>query len=66
MKELDGFHKRCVDDIVVFGNDIEEIFTRMCRIIEKLGKSGGILKAPKFQFGVKEVEFAGYKLTQTS
>ena len=66
MQEFEEFHKRCVDDIIVFGNTKEEIFTRTCRIIEKLGKCGVILNEKKFQFAVTEVEFAGYNLTQTS
>ena len=65
MKGFEGFHKRCVDDIVVFGNTIEELFDRTCSIIEKLGRCGVILNAEKFLFGVEEVEFAGYKLTKT-
>ena len=55
LKKFEAFHRRCVDDIVVFGDTIEELFQRTCKIIETLGRSGVILNAEKFQFGVNEV-----------
>ena len=57
------YKKRCVDDSIIWGNSIEEIFFRTCEYLTITGNSGIIMNPEKFVFAKKELEFLGFKLT---
>ena len=56
-------HKRCVDDVLTFDNDLEEHWWRIIELLELLGKHGIVVNPEKFQFSQKQVDFAGFRLT---
>ena len=57
-------HKTCVDDSILFDDSIEENFYKVCRFLE-VGALGGCTFNPKkFQFGLKEVNFLGFLVTE--
>ena len=55
--------KRCVDDSIVWGYTIEEIFFRTCEYLTITGAAGIIMNPEKFIFAKKELEFLGFRLT---
>ena len=58
------FKRRCVDDSIIWGNNIEEIFFRTCEYLNITGNAGIIMNPDKFVFGKKRLEFIGFKLTE--
>ena len=55
--------QRCVDDTVHYDSNIEDHWWRTIDLLIKVGQSGIVLNPKKFQFCLKEVEFAGFKIT---
>ena len=58
--------ERCVDDTVHYDEDLETHWWRTMTFLETVGKSGIVLNPDKFQFAMKEVEFAGFRITDSS
>ena len=58
------FKRRCVDDSIIWGNNIEEIFFRTCEYLYITGNAGIIMNPDKFVFGKKRLEFLGFELTE--
>ena len=56
---------KCVDDTVQWDTDIEEHWWRVIEFLERCGKNGVVLNYEKFQFCQHEIEFAGFKITDT-
>ena len=54
--------KKLVDDIIIFGDNIEEIVQRVRKVFQRCEEYGITLSKEKYQFG-NRVEFAGYILT---
>ena len=54
---------KCVDDVVLWDETIEEQWWRTIDYLILLGQNGIILNPLKFQFCQKEVEFAGFLIT---
>ena len=55
---------KCVDDSLLWANDINQCFTQICEYITLCGMNGIILNPAKFKFAVDEVEFAGFHITK--
>ena len=53
-------YEKIVDDIIQWSGDMETAFYRVCGILSHCAKAGMVFSAPKFVFGAKEVEYAGF------
>ena len=58
--------ERCVDDSVMWANNIQESFTQVCQYLDLCAKNGIILNPKKFQFCQDTVDFAGLQITNTN
>ena len=56
---------KCVDDTTQWDVDLETHWWRVIDFLELLGRNGIILNFEKFQFSQREVEFAGFRITET-
>ena len=57
---------KCVDDTVMWDADLEEHWWRAIEFLELLGRNGVVLNPEKFQFAQKEIQFAGFHITESS
>ena len=57
---------KCVDDSLLWADDIGKCFNQVCDYIELCGRNGIILKPSKFKFALDEIEFAGFNITNES
>ena len=55
---------KCVDDVVMWDETLEEHWWRVIDYLILIGKNGIILNPKKFQFCQKNVEFAGFLITE--
>ena len=55
----------CVDDSILWDEDIETNFYSVCDFLKKCSSAGCIFNPSKFQFGELEVNFLGFKITST-
>ena len=51
--------EKIVDDVIVWNNDIEEAFFRVCNILSHSNRSGMVFSPEKFNFAKEGVEYAG-------
>ena len=56
--------KRCVDDSILWGDNIEENFIKTCQYLTLTGGAGIIMNPDKFVFCKKKLEFLGFELTE--
>ena len=56
---------KCVDDALLWADDIEESFWQSVNWLDVCGNNGITLNPNKFVFGADEVEFAGFEITLT-
>ena len=54
-----------VDDVALWDSDISEHWWRMLDYLEMVGNNGMVLNPEKFEFCQKEIEFAGFVVTET-
>ena len=54
---------KCVDDTVLWADNIHDIFFLTCKFLTRCGENGITLNPKKFQFGRDNVEFAGFEIT---
>ena len=59
-------YEKIVDDVITWSPDIERAFFRVCNILSHCAKAGMVFSAPKFVFGSKEVEYAGFLVGEDS
>ena len=59
-------YEKIVDDIIQWSGDLETAFFRVCGMLSHCAKSGMVFSAPKFVFGAKEVEYAGFLVGEDS
>ena len=52
--------KRCVDDSLLYSNTLEEAFNKTAEYLTLMGENGILQNPEKFQFGKKELEWAGF------
>ena len=58
-------HLKCVDDSIIWGNDIRDNFFATCAFLDTCGNGGIIFNKKKFQFACDEVEYLGFSITNT-
>ena len=59
-------HKRCVDDTLIYDSDLEHHWWRVIEFLELVGNAGIVLNPKKFQFCQKCVDFAGFRISDSS
>ena len=52
----------CVDDVLLYDNNIETVFWHTFEFLETCALKGITLNPEKFKFGRREVEFVGYNV----
>ena len=57
---------KCVDDALLWGDNIEESFFQACHWLETCGNNGITLNPDKFVFAQDCIEFAGFEITPNS
>ena len=55
---------KCVDDTAMWDTELEEHWWRVIDFLDLLGRNGIVLNVKKFQFAQREVDFAGFKVTE--
>ena len=55
--------EKIVDDVITWSTSITGAFNRICSILSHCNKYGLIFNPAKFQFATREVEFAGFLIT---
>ena len=62
---LAGFDRkeRIVDDTIFHDEDLEEHWWRTIDFLSTVGQAGVVLNPNKFQFASREVDFAGFRIT---
>ena len=54
---------KCVDDTATWDDDLEQHWWRMMDYLELHGREGIVLNPKKFQFAQKDIDFAGFRIT---
>ena len=57
---------KCVDDTAMWDTSLEVHWWRMLDYLELCGRNGIILNKEKFQFAQREINFAGFRITETA
>ena len=58
--------ERCVDDTIHYDSDLEEHWWRTIDLLTRLGQAGVVLNPDKFQFASKCVDFAGFRISDST
>ena len=58
--------ERCVDDTIHYDSDLEQHWWRTMDFLTRVGRSGIVLNPDKFQFAQRSVDFAGFRVSDTS
>ena len=58
--------ERCVDDLIHHDQSLEEHWWRTIDLLSHLGKAGVVLNPDKFQFASKCVDFAGFRISDST
>eukprot|EP00794_Sanderia_malayensis_P000860 gene860-152_t len=58
--------ERCVDDTIHYDTDLEQHWWRTIDFLTQVGQSGVVLNPDKFQFAQKSVDFAGFRVSDTT
>ena len=56
--------ERCVDDTIFHDNDLEAHWWRAIDFLIICGQAGIVINPSKFQFAKREVDFAGFRITE--
>ena len=56
---------KCVDDTALWDTDLESHWWRMLDFVELCGNNGVVLNKDKFQFSEREIDFAGFHVSET-
>ena len=64
LEEMDRY-TRCVDDLAMWDETIEEHWWRVLKYMDLVGRNGIVLNPEKFQFCSRIIEFAGFVITDT-
>ena len=62
MKDMER-QRRCVDDTLLYDQDIKQSFFRACQFLDTCAENGIVLNPKKFQFAEKTVEFLGFTVS---
>ena len=58
--------ERCVDDTIHYDSDLVKHWMRTIKFLITVGQSGIVLNHDKFFFARKEVDFAGFRISDTT
>ncbi|KAJ8333518.1 hypothetical protein SKAU_G00415260 [Synaphobranchus kaupii] len=58
--------ERCVDDTIHYDTDLEKHWWRTIDFLSRVGQSGIVLNPDKFQFAEKNVDFAGFRVSDAT
>ena len=58
--------EKIMDDIITYSDTVEGAFQRICSILSHCNKNGLMFNSKKFRFVRREVEFAGFLITEDS
>ncbi|KAJ8335347.1 hypothetical protein SKAU_G00386890 [Synaphobranchus kaupii] len=58
--------ERCVDDTIHYDTDLEQHWWRTIDFLSRVGQSGIVLNPDKFQFAEKNVDFAGFRVSDAT
>ena len=58
--------ERCVDDTIHYDSDLEQHWWRTIDLLTRVGRTGIVLNPDKFQFAEKSVDFAGFRVSDTT
>lgn len=58
--------ERCVDDTIHYDTDLEMHWWRTIQFLIRVGQSGIVLNPDKFRFARKTVDFAGFRISDTT
>ena len=56
--------ERCVDDTVFYDNDLVSHWWRVIDFLSIIGNAGIVLNKEKFQFSQRQVDFAGFRISE--
>ena len=57
---------RCVDDTIYYDTNLEQHWWRTIDFLTRVGQSGIVLNPDKFQFAERTVDFAGFRLSDST
>ena len=57
--------KNCVDDSLIYDDSIEENFYRVCAFLDQGARGGCTFNPKKFQFGKMDLNFLGFRISET-
>ena len=55
--------ERCVDDTIHYDLDLEQHLWRTIDLLTRVGRAGIVLNPDKFQFAERDVDFAGFRIS---
>ena len=58
--------ERCVDDTIHYDSDLEQHWWRTIDLLTRVGRARIVLNPDKFQFAEKSVDFAGFRVSDTT
>ena len=58
--------ERCVDDTVFYDDDLSQHWWRTVEFLTLVGQSGIVLNPEKFQFANRSVDFAGFRISEST
>ena len=58
--------ERCVDDTVHYDTDLEQHWWRTINFLTRVGQAGIVLSPDKFQFAEKSIDFAGFRVSDST
>ena len=58
--------ERCVDDTIHYDSDLEQHWWRTIDILTRIGQAGIVLNPDKFQFAKRSVDFAGFRVSDST
>ena len=58
--------ERCVDDTIHYDTDLEQHWRRTLEFLTRVGQSGIVLHPDKFQLAQRTVDFAGFRVSDTT
>ena len=58
--------ERCVDDTVHYDSDLEQHWWRTIDLLTRVGRAGIVLNPDKFQFAERSVDFAGFRVSDST
>ncbi len=56
--------RKVVDDVLVYGQSNQELLDNVIRVLEKCKEHKITLNPKKFQFGLEEIDYVGYKVSK--